>query len=1158
MTRLLVRDLAPGQNYALKVRANDGETVSEWSRLFPFVTITDAGSPAAPTGATLTVVGSSFVATWNAVTLDGDGNTLKDFDHYQVNFTNGVTPVQYNTKSLRYEFTFDANRSVFGTPSPTVYFKVRAVDQSGNTSSYSAEISATNPAPSAPSGFTATPGPVDTIDLAWTANTETDLMGYNVYMGTTSGFTPGAGNKIWSGAATSKTVTESTHVLKWFKISAFDIFNQESTFSSASATSNNPFGVDGTAPANPTGVVVATGFDATLQRSYLDVSWTANVETDLAGYTVRYGPSSSINFSYVDVTKDAITTRIYVQPGIPYYTAVRAFDRSANMSGFTNASTYPITSTADTTAPSQPSAPTCVANAMQIQVTHDLTKQAGGALEADLDHFEVFASTTTGFTPANANMFGTMAAAVVAVDTFIIPAAAASGTTQTWFVKVKAVDKAGNKSAASNQATSSVGLISTLNIGDAVITNAKINDLAANKITAGTGIINDLTVKSILTLGDASTDGRVQSYDYVTSSGVTGFYFSKTGLIIKTGTIEAAALKIQSGVNLMAGGFADFEYTSTFYPVTWPVSSATSFTAGLTTAQAKFGTTSLSIVNSSLVQRMVYFGQTTTDYNINVEAGRTYIVSAYIWNYGGAAVNAFPFFKQSDTTTVNGGLTSIANTAAWTRYQWLITVSAGIARAELAFDVEANCSLYIDGIQVEQQVGLSTYNIPSVWSPPSLSTIDGGIIKTGSIQSTSTTTVNANVVPLWSINMSGGAVFANTNVRGSLVIGALGGTDLDAGLSYAQSANFSTGTAGWRIASQGNAEFNNITGRGTFTTATSGTRVDVGTYTNTETGTTWGLVNFWGPSGFPSWGSAQVYGDYDVAGTDPNWAGGSVDFGQLVLTSPIYTTHTPARLKLRSNTGGATQAKIVADTITFNGDTFELAGTGAADFHLIAATAFSFQGIGGGRLNIDFNTAGVTTLRAGDPTNTLRQMTVEGDTIDFNVVATGGGVGGLLTLGGANSNLTTASGRMFAPSKNIGVMWTNGGANDVIRIMGNTGGSYKPIWASAFTVSSDARNKTNVKEVDYTEAMAQVDSLSVFDYNEGADTQRGVMAQDVARVLPIAIPEGIDEDFEGGLVIDLYSLTSTTLAATKGNMAEISQLKERVKTLEDTLAGKGK
>jgi hypothetical protein len=67
----------------------------------------------------------------------------------------------------------------------------------------------------------------------------------------------------------------------------------------------------------------------------------------------------------------------------------------------------------------------------------------------------------------------------------------------------------------------------------------------------------------------------------------------------------------------------------------------------------------------------------------------------------------------------------------------------------------------------------------------------------------------------WAINASGNAEFNNVTVRGTVISGDgfIGGVDINT--NEMQSNGFSAGSAGFRISSNGNAEFNNVTVRGT-------------------------------------------------------------------------------------------------------------------------------------------------------------------------------------------------------------------------------------------------------------------------------------------------------------------------------------------------------
>ena len=71
--------------------------------------------------------------------------------------------------------------------------------------------------------------------------------------------------------------------------------------------------------------------------------------------------------------------------------------------------------------------------------------------------------------------------------------------------------------------------------------NEMIANLDAGKLTAGSAFINGLWVKTNFTLGDASTNGVIQSYNFADSS--EGVYIDKYGITAKGGTLTGATLQ---------------------------------------------------------------------------------------------------------------------------------------------------------------------------------------------------------------------------------------------------------------------------------------------------------------------------------------------------------------------------------------------------------------------------------------------------------------------------------------------------------------------------------------------------------------------------------------------------------------------------------------
>lgn len=162
--------------------------------------------------------------------------------------------------------------------------------------------------------------------------------------------------------------------------------------------------------------------------------------------------------------------------GVAYELQVRAWDVNGNFSAWSDS--LNVTTTGDNVAPSTPAAPTVAASKIAVQVVHTLGKNSGGTfnLELDLDHLNVHVGGSDSFYPDDGNLAGRLTAnpgmilaGISAVGTFKID------NTEQIYVKVVAVDRAGNKSSPSPGATATAELID----------DAHISDLTVSKITAG-------------------------------------------------------------------------------------------------------------------------------------------------------------------------------------------------------------------------------------------------------------------------------------------------------------------------------------------------------------------------------------------------------------------------------------------------------------------------------------------------------------------------------------------------------------------------------------------------------------------------------------------------------------------------------------------------
>lgn len=161
--------------------------------------------------------------------------------------------------------------------------------------------------------------------------------------------------------------------------------------------------------------------------------------------------------------------------GVGYDVQIRLVDSSGNAGAWSPEFTF--VTNADSLPPSTPAPPQVAGSRIALQVTHELRRASGGFLESDLDHLEIHVDYEPHFVPSEATLkgkvranAGMMQAQVPAVITVPVE------ETSTRYVRVVAVDEAGNKSLPSAAAAATALLID----------DAHISDLTVSKVTAGT------------------------------------------------------------------------------------------------------------------------------------------------------------------------------------------------------------------------------------------------------------------------------------------------------------------------------------------------------------------------------------------------------------------------------------------------------------------------------------------------------------------------------------------------------------------------------------------------------------------------------------------------------------------------------------------------
>lgn len=814
MTDKQITDLAPGTKYYVSVRAKKRLTpsvMSDWSKPFAFTTTGDLIAPKPVTGLTFVSEGTSFIAKWNAPTQNADNTTLKDLKGYNIRFINAdntsETTITQFTPEKSFTLNFDLNQNLFGLAKGHLTAEVRAVDLVGNIST-PVTATAQNPVPADVTNLTSD-DLIEAINLNWDRNDETDLAYYEVYVSTVSaGFTPAPANRRYQGPNNTFTLTTANPVVHHIKVCAVDVFGQQSAnFTYISDTPRTTTSTDGTPPGGVSSLVVTTTADGL--TADIKADWEAPADLDIDHYVVRYATDTT-NWSYLNVPPDVTEAVIKnLLANKAYYVGVKTVDYSANSSAWVNANVYPITTAADTAAPNKPSPPSVATSVLKAQITHDMNDSVGADLAADTEFLEVYADTASDFTPQPGNQvtkIATVGPGVAVSELVTYPTATAL------YWKVIAVDNSGNKSVASDATLGTPGLLANAYIENATITDAKIADLSAAKLTAGSAFINDLFIRSELTIDNAN--GYIQSDDYNVTNR-TGWKIDRNGIVIYEGAVKATALEIQDSQNILPSPFADFQFNAEYYynatnvpnTVTLSVSAATSRLDKVLTG-SKYGDAHIRFYDATGAADNWLHMAPSGQYNIPVDGGNTYIISAWVKN-NIATPKTFNFGLVTDVAGPYIGSAVIPGSSGWTRVSMIANIDINATKAWMSVGSIANTpfDFALDGLQVERKIG--SLDTPSPWTPPGNTTIAGESIITGSIRS-SANAAGVSGQPAWSLNTAGNAQFGDALVRGSLVVGA--GADLSN--SVVKSSSYSAGTTGWIIKGDGSVEFNSGVFRG--------------------------------------------------------------------------------------------------------------------------------------------------------------------------------------------------------------------------------------------------------------------------------------------------------------------------------------------------------
>jgi hypothetical protein len=784
---LQIPGLQPNSTYVVQLRGVDAYgNPGQWSTQFEFEAVQDHMPPAKVTGLTAAVQGSNFIFKWNQVLTNEDGSLLEDLRDYVVIITANGQTAQFATTDTSFVFFWTMNKAAFGNPQPALDVVVRARDRVGNLS-IPAPINIVKPPPG--EFFLIGTAKRLSVELQWTDSGD-ELDRYEVWKNVVKYTSVGDKTLTW----TDNDVGEGAQTYFVRAVDRFEQFTDSNPVVEGEISLDLSF--DRVPPKPPTNLTYTDTIIEGTANARATFGWAAPTQdaddssyTDPEGFELRYRTSPTRPWNYVripDSRADGSVPTNYswgadVPQGATVYWSVRAFDRSYNYSDWASMGTPP-TAGVDSTPPPKPGVPVVAGSLQTLQITHNLRDASNNMLPVSVQQLEIHVSESGNFTPSDSTLVGT-----VPVNSLIrmgMPLVwstpyPVSSANQSRYVRVVAVTSFPIKSTPSDVVGPRViELVQAIHIEDATITNAKIHSVSAAKLTAGSAFVNDLEVKSTISV---EAGGHISSSDF-NYDARTGWSLDNGNLYMFDGEIDARLITLQQGANIIDHGYAMFSYPPEWYAINIDVSSNVNFFATLSPVWSRYGFNSLRLQNVSGASRIVYFSPDDESYNIRVEEETNYIVSAYVHNGGASAASVQLGFVRDGAGFQTLGELEVVQPGDTRRIHGLIDIPDGVTAISLAMQMSTNGSIFVDGMQLERQV--SNITEPSFFKTGGVTTIDAGSIATGVIN---IDRIGGNSIPL---------------------------VKIEANL---ESDNFVTGPLGigWRInRNTGDVEFNNGVFRG--------------------------------------------------------------------------------------------------------------------------------------------------------------------------------------------------------------------------------------------------------------------------------------------------------------------------------------------------------